>query len=109
MALALPRCVLKWLQGLQLSCSVRNPRRDVANGFVVAEVITHYDGSVVLATYDTATSLAARLNNWQQLETVFARLGLLLPRTVIDSTLHGKPGAAELLLCLIYDHFTGRR
>lgn len=39
-ASTLPRDLIQWLDRLDLSYSIRNPKMDLSNGFIIAEIIT---------------------------------------------------------------------
>lgn len=106
---SLPREVLKWLQSLDLSYPVRNARRDLSNGFLVAEIFSWYfPQDVQMHSYDNGISLPTKLGNWSQLERFFTKRSVGIPKEMIDGSIHCKIGAAELLIQTIYTLLTNR-
>ncbi|XP_073343236.1 spermatogenesis-associated protein 4 [Pagrus major] len=107
----LPREVVKWLHGLDLSFYPKNVRRDFSNGYLMAEIFSHYYPQDFSAhSYDRGTALSAKQRNWSQIERSLQKQkqNLHLIKEVIDGTIHCKPGAAELLVQEVYTVLTNR-
>ena len=106
----LPRELLRWMHALDLSASIKNPRRDFSNGFLVAEIFSwYYPNEIVLHSYNNGTSLQSKLGNWSQLERFFLKKKLSIPKELIEGAIHSKPGAANALVICVYSLLTNRR
>lgn len=105
------REVIKWLQSLDLSAPVRNPRRDLSNGAIAAEIVSRYaDTSIIrMQAIGTGNSSEERRNNWAA---VYAALKKLHCTTVkaetIEAVLRLQPNAAQAVLEDMYELFTNR-
>jgi len=106
----LPRELLKWLQSLDLTYSVKNVKRDFSNGFLVAEIFSrYYVADVEMHSYDNGLSLTKKLDNWQQLKKFFAKNNITIPPNLIDDVVHSKSQeAAAELISIVYSLLTGR-
>ncbi len=77
-----PRELIQWLDALDLSYSVRNPKMDLANGFIIAEILSRVYSEVSILTYYNAQAKDKKNNNWLQIQT-----GNHLPSSLDDSFL----------------------
>jgi len=106
----LPRELLKWLQSLDLTYSVKNVKRDFSNGFLVAEIFSrYYVADVEMHSYDNGTSLKRKLDNWDQLKRFFVKKGIDIPAALIDGVIHCKSiEEPSELIAKVYTMLTGR-
>ncbi|KAM6923419.1 spermatogenesis-associated protein 4 [Xenentodon cancila] len=103
----LPREVVKWLHTFNLSFYPKNVRRDFSNGYLMAEIFSHYyPRDFSLHSYDKGVSLSAKLKNWSQIQQSLQKRRLHLTKDAVEGTIHFKPGAAELLLQEVYTILT---
>lgn len=106
----LPRQILKWLQGLDLSYSVRNTRRDFANGFLIAEIMSrYYRNEIQMHSYDNGLCLAARKDNWNRLLLFFKKLHIAIDEEMIDHVMYSRPKAIKPLITVLYEFLTGKK
>ncbi|KAI9096629.1 hypothetical protein DFS34DRAFT_650718 [Phlyctochytrium arcticum] len=104
----LPREIIKWLQSLNLSHSIKNYKRAFSNGFLIAEILYKYYPSELtlqLHSYDTGTGPAARRNNWEMLGRAFKKIGLSsATKGLINDTSAAKADAVSSMLSEVYAH-----
>mmetsp|Transcript_21671 Transcript_21671/g.47614 ORF Transcript_21671/g.47614 Transcript_21671/m.47614 type:complete len:280 (-) Transcript_21671:379-1218(-) len=109
LAPTLKREVLRWLQGLDLSHSVRNIRRDAANGFLVAEIFSRYfPNDIHLHAFQNGQNTCVKADNWAQLKKLYEKKGLPLSAPMIEGTMKGLHGSAVELMEFLYQSYTGK-
>ncbi|CEG47027.1 Protein of unknown function DUF1042 [Plasmopara halstedii] len=108
----LNRELLRWIQSLDLAYSIKNVKRDFANGFLVAEILSrYYDKDISMHSYENGIGKKARKDNWDQLVKVFGRFVDLEPLIIkndIDAVIHCQNGAAVAFLTKLYQCLTKR-
>lgn len=107
---ALPREILRWIQSLDLSYSVRNAKRDFANGFLIAEIFSRYfPQDISMHSFDNGTKMASRNDNWEQLFRFFKKREIPINRLDFEPCMRTETGAAAALLVKCYTFLTKRQ
>lgn len=117
---SLPREVIKWIQSLDLTYSVKNVKKDFNNGFLVAQILSRYYpvGSdkisnlraIQMHQIDNGFSMARRKDNWQQIKKFLAKLPEITTKIGdIDTFIKNENGEILLFIIALYQDLTQRR
>lgn len=105
----LPRAVVKWIQGLDLTFQIDNPKWDFANGFLIAEIFSwYYPNDINMYSFNTGLSLDSKMTNWSLLKKFIIKRDLPIPLELADATMHNREGAAILFIENLYQILTNR-
>jgi len=106
---SLPREVMIWLQSLNLTYKINNPKRDLANGWLYAEVLSrYYPEEIEMYQFDNGFKLEKKRNNWEHLQKFFKRKEMPVTPQDWDPVMHCSPTGAYDLLKKFYTLLTGR-
>jgi hypothetical protein len=109
-AAPLPREIIKWLQSLDLSFVVKNPKRDLCNGYLVAEILSRFHPKDVnMMCFENGTRLEAKVDNWEQLYKFFKKKQLPIVKQDFDSVIHCAPNAAIEFIVKLYTVLTKKQ
>jgi hypothetical protein len=106
------REVLRWIQGLDLSHSIRNVRRDCSNGYVFAEIVSRYfPHDINMHSFENGSSLKGKANNWEQLVRFFrAKVpSVTVDRVVSEGCMRMTPQVALDVVERLYTVFTRKK
>jgi hypothetical protein len=106
----LPREVLKWIQSLDLSYSVKNVRRSFNNGFLIAEIFSRYfPQDIQMHSFENAENFNKKKDNWNQLQVFFERRKIPIVLKNTDSLILNENDVTLEFVRQIYTLLTERQ
>lgn len=106
----IPRKLIIWFDRLDLTYSIRNLTRDLANGFIIAEILSrYYPKEIKVYQFYNGLNLSKKLDNWERIAKFMEKQGRKIDRSEWEPVMHHAKGAAlELIkrLVLICLHLT---
>lgn len=104
-----PREVLKWLHSLDLAYSIKNPRRDFANGFLVAEIFSKFfPQDIKMHSFETGLGISSKISNWGLLEKFFRKQNIKIYKKDWDPVIYSAPDASTKLIIKVYEFLTNK-
>jgi len=98
-----------WLMSLNLTYKITNPKWDLSNGFVFAEIFNrYYPNDIEMFSIDNGFKLSVKENNWDFLSWLFKKKGIAITNEDFDSVIHCAPVAGYKLLKKVYTILTGK-
>ena len=99
----LPRELHLWLKSLNLTYQIINPKRDLSNGWIFAEILSRqYPDDIEMYQYDNSFNIKGKMNNWEHLTKFFKKKNIPITFADYDPVVNQAPNAAYQMLKKIY-------
>ena len=116
---SLPREVIKWMQSLDLTYSIKNVKKEFNNGFLVAQILSRYYPvtndqnqnykAIQMHQISNEISMAARKDNWEQISKFIAKIPEITTKiNDLDTFIKNQNGEILLFIVSIYQELTKR-
>ena len=91
-----PRELIKWIQNLNLEFSFKDIKRDLINGYFIAEIFSkYYPTKINLHSFTNSSSSKVKNDNWNQLAIIFKNNDYIIKPEIIEQI---KQGDRDILI-----------
>lgn len=104
----LPRELVRWIQTLDLPLTIKQPKRDLSNGYLFAEMCARYWPGFEMHSFENRLGRPNKEANWKVLRKYFAKNRFTVDEAVIEGVIDCVDGCAESLLFALYTALTKR-
>ncbi|ORX51518.1 hypothetical protein BCR36DRAFT_288132 [Piromyces finnis] len=105
-----PRVIIQWLQSMNLTFPYSFPKRDLADGRLVAEIFNnYYNNKINIDVLYSSPSYKNRKDNWDQLQKFFRKNNINIPESIILPVLNYDDDGAVDFLRYIYTLLTKKK
>ena len=116
---SLPREVIKWMQSLDLTYSIKNVKKEFNNGFLVAQILSRYYPvtndqnqnykAIQMHQISNEISMAARKDNWEQITKFISKIPEITTKiNDMETFIKNENGEILMFLVSIYQELTKR-
>jgi hypothetical protein len=116
---SLPREVIKWMQSLDLTYSIKNVKKEFNNGFLVAQILSRYYPvtndqnqnykAIQMHQISNEISMAARKDNWEQITKFISKIPEITTRiNDMETFIKNENGEILMFIVSIYQELTKR-
>lgn len=90
MKYSFPREIIKWIQTLNLEYSFKDIKRDLQNGYFIAEIFSRYfPEKISMHSYKNSNSKKFKNDNWNQLKKLFDKMNFVITQRIIEEITSG--------------------
>jgi hypothetical protein len=105
-----PRELIKWIQNLNLEYSFKDIKRDLVNGYFIAEIFSkYYPSKISMHSFTNSNSSKVKDDNWGQLGLVLKTNGFKVNKVLIEEIKRGNMDSIIVFMNKFYSFLTQKQ
>ena len=105
-----PREIIKWIQSLNLKYSLRDLKRDLLNGYYIAEIIKKYHPrDISMHSFNNSKNREQMIDNWLMLEKTFKKIDFNVNKSEFEDIIKGNNDKLIQFFSKLYKFLTKKK